>query len=506
MRILEWFGSFDDSSKYSSIHHQGTDCGELTRNSDDSIQRPSTIHLNWLDEIDDGFGGWNSYYFGNNHSIKFLKCLPNLILVTSNNSNKPKSLPADTLSSESVTQRLQRLRIENSRREANLCRSQNNLKTSGKIISDGNRDSYRPSNLPLNCFNHLTSTPSKTNLPGPPAPPSWLNLSSHVIEKSQIFDQAILPSSIISVKDIPPFLSHRQEVQSTNLFLGHLEPSPSPSLRFGPLTLSDSCLRCLAFDISKIGSGFHLESVHQLRHDQKSRVLELAAEWCPLDQFSFEALLPSPEQSVNNEDLEGWEEILEEDSSDYIDNLKTLDISFSLVDQTQLSQWLFSPSSTDPFARLLPTQLTTLILNHTQLIISNFLFSLLSHLPLSHLSLADQCLSKEIPLSLALFRLANATPNLRSLNLSFNYTWLGGEINMMEEVTCQKHSLQTVNWEDQWQKLETFVLIKSLANSQSNICKPNIKNNRRKPLHIQLKSLLKKRFANGGKWVEFIID
>ncbi|MBW0549833.1 hypothetical protein O181_089548 [Austropuccinia psidii MF-1] len=287
-------------------------------------------------------------------------------------------------------------------------------------------------------------------------------------------------------------LIHRAQVQSSNFLLVDVQSCQSNHFGENFLSLNDTCLRLLAWDISQSGQGFNLDSIHQLRNHQKSRLLQLAAEWHPLDNISLEALLPNFVHSDHSD------ETLDLESSFDPSNLKLIDISFSNIDLNQLSKSLFVPSSIHPFEKVSFTHLTTLILNNTRLItISNSLFNFLSNLPLSHLSLADQSLCGDLHYPKALYHLANATPNLKSINLSFNLSWLGNEIYLWEGTDFQVNPLCKVDWNSQWKKLDRLILIKSLSDRHSEYCFSSLVKVTPKTIKNCLKRLIKERLDNG---------
>lgn len=406
---------------------------------------------------------------------------------------------------ESVTQRLQRLRLENSRHQANLLRSSNLTSTNASNGSLVNSVPIRRQlaehvlsafeDIPSVAFQSFTS-PSQsnnarqTNLAGPPPPASWLP----ALPGSPKLDLE-LPVSIPSsgLDPLPPSLVFRRSI------LGRSDPARRSELS----SLSDSCLRCLAFDMSYMGTGASFTVIPELNQLQRERLFELAAEWSPLDDYSFMAFFPplvskdTKDHQIQDHDvIESWEE---ESEPDFLD--KTLNLSFSSISVSSLSRSILSGHI------LRVPWLTTLKLDHTsQIVLSTSLFRLLESLPLIELSLAAQKLDPSLLPTIVLNRLASSTPSLRTLDVSFNPGWASlYEDHKKPDGISREIGLGSIDWQRRWPSLGRLVLIGNMNFSQSKSAS-QVHCDRRSDWHSRaLKKLFKTRLERGGKWIDCVL-
>lgn len=226
--------------------------------------------------------------------------------------------------------------------------------------------------------------------------------------------------------------------------------------------------------------------------------MNLAAEWCPLNNHSLVAILhvslPDDLPGTDMENGDSWEA---DDTPAIL--IVHLDISFSSVNLPCLSRSLFEEGL------LRAPGLTTLRIDHTtQIHISNALLSLLAGLPLINLSLAAQSLAPGLLPTLALPRLASSTPSLEVLDLSFNPTWAGlSDDRSKPDGISRELGLGAIDWKLKWTNLGQLSLIGNFAlshpaqaTSQVIVAK--------KPDHTLrlLRKLMKPRLESGGRWIE----
>ncbi|CAH7690662.1 expressed protein [Phakopsora pachyrhizi] len=434
-------------------------------------------------------------------------------------------------SSETIAQRLQRFRAEDIRHQANLSRAIRGLSTSLRITESDQTISLSSSNdsgkIPIGYLSHQHSlfkafddhrqgiSPRKrtTAAPGPASPASWHSDSKEVAET--FGDDLFLSLSPGSLnKSSSQILRLRRLILSSSQAvcrgLGSLE------IR----SLQDACLRVLTLDISNIGEGASLSLLQDLNDNQKTRLLEIASEWCPLSDASFEAIFNSNDKNVTIEDqLEargdyvGDTEIEEvEDWEDHLDNLESvrsnmtdLELSFSSVTFQTLCNWLFdldlykrggggakdhraresreeeerifkSSLRIEDFGLLQVPHLTTLRLDNSRsLTISDQLLQLLSRLPLTDLSLASQSIHPQLSKHSILSKLSSVTTGLETLNLSYNPSWvaLGSLVDSSKTFSAsmglvsnqsgrgdsKRFGLQGIDWTRSWPKLRVLGLI-----------------------------------------------
>ncbi|EGG07313.1 uncharacterized protein MELLADRAFT_105837 [Melampsora larici-populina 98AG31] len=407
---------------------------------------------------------------------------------------------------ESVTQRLQRLRLENRRHQANLLRSSNltstNISSHGSIIHSLPIRRQLAENIlsafediPSVAFQSFTSpnqanNPRQTNIAGPPPPASWLP----TLPGSPQLDLD-LPVSIPSsgLDPLPPSLVFRQSI------LRRSDSTP----RFEFSSLSDSCLRRLAFDMSYMGTGASFCVIPELNQLQRQRLFELAAEWSPLDDYSFTAFFPPlilndpKDHQIQDPDvIESWEE---ESEPDFLD--KTLNLSFCSITISSLSRSIFAGHV------LRAPWLTTLKLDHTsQIVLSTSLLRLLENLPLLELSLAAQKLDPSLLPTIVLNRLASSTPSLRTLDLSFNPGWASlYEDHKKPDGISREIGLGSIDWQRRWPSLGRLVLVGNMNISQSKSVS-QVNCDRRSDWHSRaLKKLFKTRLEKGGKYIECVL-
>ncbi|KAG0148966.1 hypothetical protein CROQUDRAFT_654326 [Cronartium quercuum f. sp. fusiforme G11] len=394
-------------------------------------------------------------------------------LIPSSSNVSSLSLP---LSDRSVTNRLQRLRLENRRHEANL------LRTRPRPPSHADEGSLSSFQLHAHLHSALKLFPSTSSRPyeqahystlaGPPPPPSWLPEPSPDLDIDLTLPVSLPPSGL---NVLPPSLLVRQAI----LRRTSSSPRQKPQLS----SLLDTCLRRLAFDLSHVGTGASFHAVTDLSEVHKQRLMELASEWAPLDDHSFLALFPPPDPDSDNpaqaedEAQESWET-----DSHLALSIVTLDLSFSSVNLPTLLCSLFVTGL------LRAPWLTSLRLDHApHIALSTDLFALLGGLPLTHLSLAAQKLDRALLPSLALPRLASSTPSLEVLDLSYNPGW------------ADLSALRNVDWHLKWLNLNQLVVVGNCIRPSSTARVVVSKS-----LDSQLRSLFKTRLEKNGKWIQCV--
>ncbi|KAH9809388.1 hypothetical protein DFH28DRAFT_555279 [Melampsora americana] len=417
------------------------------------------------------------------------------------------SLPVHQTESrnESVTQRLQRLRLENRRHQANLLRSSNLTPTNpsnGSLVHSVPIRRQLAENIlsafediPSIAFQSFTSpdqsnNPRHTNIAGPPPPASWLPA---LPESPQLDLDLPVSIPIEGLDPLPPSLVFRQSI------LGRSDSAP----RFELSSLIDCCLRRLAFDMSYMGTGASFSIIPELNQFQRQRLFELAAEWSPLDDYSLIAFFPPLISNQTNdfeiqdgEIIESWEDEFEPDFLD-----KTLNLSFSSINLSSLARSIFSGSL------LRAPWLTTLKLDHTsQIVLSTSLFRLLENLPLIELSLAAQRLDPSLLPTIALNRLAFSTPSLKTLDLSYNPGWASlYEDHKKPDRISREIGLGSIDWQRRWPSLGRLVLIGNIKLSQSKSVSQSNCSRRSDGRSRALETLFKTRLDKGGKWIDCVL-
>lgn len=380
---------------------------------------------------------------------------------------------------ESVTERLQRLRIESLRHDRNTHQASHPNPWKAVPPHLGPRRSAATPATGANAIpvdvavetSWLSTTrhgpagsdrgasvrPNRWTRGGHAVPQSWQPPKAEGVplDLSRSIPAENLTSLSLGAPDAPlyPDLVARRRI----LF----PPSGPSSSRLSQTSLMDACFRKIGLDLA-LPVPETASAVQESPPRWKERLSQVAAEWSPLSERGVSALLgrppPGPPDgtlspndllrvSIKDEGNPGWDE------DDSPDELVSVDLSFSVISLSTLRRLLLQSSSEpSPFLcsseprpptppSLLHPNLTSLSISGCpHLAISPSLLSLLSHLPLRALNLCY--MSTTVGSDLALSKLANATGRLESVDVSFNPSWVGLK------------QLRDFDWVNKWRRLE----------------------------------------------------